>query len=91
MPMNEPHPHSDYAKIVAVLTALIGTTTDHADRIELASDLMELTSLASFWDNRIAAGTIRGDAFNLAVLGWTGADTKRRLPLVLRATGHIKD
>lgn len=79
--------HPDYDRVLGLLNAMMAETTDHAERIAIGSDIAELVELATFWADRIAAGTVRGNAYNLAVMGWTGADTKRRLPFVFRALG----
>jgi hypothetical protein len=79
--------HPDFDRVMATLRWLMAETTDPAERVAIGSDIAELDALAEFWAARIAAGTARGNAHNLAVLGWTGADTKRRLPFVLRALG----
>jgi hypothetical protein len=79
---------TDYDRVIAHLKRDIESETDHAERIMLAADLAELLDMYTHWARVFTRDTTRpGNPFNLAVLGWVGLDTKRRLPYVFNALG----
>lgn len=79
---------SDYDRVVAQLKLIIANSTDHAERINASADLAELLESATHWIGVFDRDrTRKGNPFNLALMGWVGLDTKRRLPFVFNALG----
>lgn len=76
---------SDYDRVVTALKLEIDHNPDHAERILASAELSELLDTYAHWARVYARNPSRpGNPFNVALMGWIGLDTARRLPYVFR-------